>query len=709
MLGNFYISSDYGFGWGKCPGLDGSFESEGTSSETDAPSVVDDNTIEFELDKETDTYTVNLKSSSVNVVIPATYKGKSVTRIAKKFRQTYSDLKCIVFPDTITEIPSNLFSGCTKLEHVTLPASITSIPDSCFAGCEKMRSITIPSTVTAIGAGAFQNCSSLTPINLPSDLRKIGDNAFFGCKNITAISVPSAIEEIGFKAFSNTGLETIRITSSSAIDSLDSTFVNCTKLKSAFLDCSLKDVTDGSNSFVNVFEDCTNLETVSCPVNLKVVGQDSFFKCHGLKKVILPTGLKEIGYRAFADCTSLKTIKIPNTVEAIGKSAFEHCTGITKMYIPDSVQVIKDSAFANSYYGLTSIRLPSKLKEISAGTFSYCWSLAAVQMPDNLKIIGDKAFYNCTSLHKLDIPDSVEIIGNMAFYENCGVTARKLPANLREIGQYAFCSTDVTDYYNADGDNYVDITAIALPASLEKYHISALKNDFIIVMNPNMEFIVTDNKYYPVKNSYIYGYSGSTAEAFAAENKEKCNIRFIAIDGMQLSTEPPQTTTPGSQGTKPDQDPSQTTTPDSPGTKPDQDPPQTITFKDLKPNTLYNFYDLLGEEFTAGNLLFLSQGMSDSNGTLTVWYRPKEDDTNAKKYVKSYAQQFGAGFGDVNGDNHIDVSDAVLLARFCAEDKKAIISGDGLLNADVNHDTKKDGADIILILQYIARLISSFD
>ena len=153
----------------------------------------------------------------------------------------------------------------------------------------------------------------------------------------------------------------------------------------------------------------------------------------------------------------------------------------------------------------------------------------------------------------------------------------------------------------------------------------------------------------------------------------------------------------------------------TPVVNPETEPPKTIVFKDLEPNTLYNFYDLLGEEFTSENLLFLSQGMSDKNGTLTVWYRPAKDDTDANKFVKCYETEkaepkvYGKGLGDLNGDNSIDGSDAVLLARFCAEDKTAVITTDGLRNADVNHDGKKDGADIIRILEYIARIISSFD
>ena len=64
--------------------------------------------------------------------------------------------------------------------------------------------------------------------------------------------------------------------------------------------------------------------------------------------------------------------------------------------------------------------------------------------------------------------------------------------------------------------------------------------------------------------------------------------------------------------------------------------------------------------------------------------------------------------GDVNESGKTDVSDAVLLARFVAEDKEAKITAQGQRNADTNKNGKPDQEDIALILKYIAKLITSF-
>ena len=64
--------------------------------------------------------------------------------------------------------------------------------------------------------------------------------------------------------------------------------------------------------------------------------------------------------------------------------------------------------------------------------------------------------------------------------------------------------------------------------------------------------------------------------------------------------------------------------------------------------------------------------------------------------------------GDVNCSGEVDVSDAVLLARVVAEDPEAIVSREGLRNADTNRNGNPESDDVILILKYIAHLIDAF-
>ena len=63
-----------------------------------------------------------------------------------------------------------------------------------------------------------------------------------------------------------------------------------------------------------------------------------------------------------------------------------------------------------------------------------------------------------------------------------------------------------------------------------------------------------------------------------------------------------------------------------------------------------------------------------------------------------------AAAGDVNLDCAIDVSDAVLTARYLAEDKTAKITDQGLQNADADGDGSVTTDDITAILKQIARI-----
>lgn len=63
-------------------------------------------------------------------------------------------------------------------------------------------------------------------------------------------------------------------------------------------------------------------------------------------------------------------------------------------------------------------------------------------------------------------------------------------------------------------------------------------------------------------------------------------------------------------------------------------------------------------------------------------------------------------WGDVNCDKSVDVADAVLLARYVAQDTAAKITDQGLMNAAVCDNSKVSGEDVAKILMYVARIIS---
>ena len=66
-------------------------------------------------------------------------------------------------------------------------------------------------------------------------------------------------------------------------------------------------------------------------------------------------------------------------------------------------------------------------------------------------------------------------------------------------------------------------------------------------------------------------------------------------------------------------------------------------------------------------------------------------------------------FGDVDCNGEISVSDAVLLARFLAEDNEITVSAQGKRNADCAYNDIVDNDDLTMILQYLANLVTKAD
>ena len=77
----------------------------------------------------------------------------------------------------------------------------------------------------------------------------------------------------------------------------------------------------------------------------------------------------------------------------------------------------------------------------------------------------------------------------------------------------------------------------------------------------------------------------------------------------------------------------------------------------------------------------------------------------AKELKAGTGKQSNIRRGDVNCDKAVDVSDAVLLARFVAEDTTAVVTQSGRANSDADGNGKIESDDVIHILKIIARLI----
>lgn len=245
----------------------------------------------------TNTFDFNLTTGTITkyngtdtvVVIPSKINGVTVTTIGTDAFLGLN-ITSVTIPDSVTEIGSNAFAGCTNLTSVTYggdwskltiqsgnPAvedavnaqlfDFEFIPNNTAVIVKKYNGtaadVTIPShykgkPVTMIDHAAFHD-SAVTSVTIPDSVTSIPDYAFAFCSQLTNISIPNSVTFIGFSAFNS-----------------------CTSLKSITLPSSLSTIQ--SSAFYN----CGNLETIRIPVSVTFIGNYAFAGCPSSMTVTYP-------------------------------------------------------------------------------------------------------------------------------------------------------------------------------------------------------------------------------------------------------------------------------------------------------------------------------------------------------------------------------------------------------------------------------------
>lgn len=244
------------------------------------------------------------------VILPSTISSWPVTKIGEDALKDNTTITSVTIPDSVTEIGSNAFAGCTNLTSVnyagdwsnlTIQSGNPAVQDAANAPLFDFdftldntavivtryngtaADVTIPSRyqgkpVTAIEHAAFFN-SAVTSVTIPDSVTSIDDNAFGFCSQLTNISIPNSVTYIGFSAFAH-----------------------CTSLKSITLPSSL--------SFISgsLFSGCSQLTTIHIPDSVPSIQSYAFYHCRNLETIRIPVSVTLIETDAFAGCPSSMTV-----------------------------------------------------------------------------------------------------------------------------------------------------------------------------------------------------------------------------------------------------------------------------------------------------------------------------------------------------------------------------------------------------------------
>ena len=480
---------------------------------------------------------------SLNTVNSSTFYGCSslgtvdlpqISQIGAGAFQNCTSLDSFNVPTNVNSIEDYAFSGCTQLTNFIIPSSVKDLGENVFTGCTGLKSVTIGRGITFLHQ-IFRGCNNLEEITIENsnvklecdfifsqipNLKKIymGRNMrydpydysdrdqppFYG-SNIHEITIGPMVTELPTPyprrgAFTNcTYLANVSILTTHLESILESTFQNCTSLKTITIPHSIRKIES------NAFAGCTNLDSISLGYNLQNIETDAFANCSSLKNITLysetpptcgsfsndayinavvnvPEGCLS-AYQAAAPWENFWNIKedaslvyqfevngikyekiYPQEVSLIdatqcqqsdlaiskvtfkskeysiaqiGYAAFKGNSNLNTISLPDGLTSIGSSAFANCS-NLTQITLPSGLSEIEDALFYGCTSLNSITIPEGVTRIGEETFYRCSSLTQITLPNSVTEIGNSAFRNCSNLTQITLPSGLSEIEDALF-------------------------------------------------------------------------------------------------------------------------------------------------------------------------------------------------------------------------------------------------------------------------------
>ena len=319
----------------------------------------------------------------------------------------------------------------------------------------------------------------VTDVAVPAEIEglpviSIGGNSFYG-RDVVHVELPETLKRIRYCAF-----------------------CSCDDLKEFYIPSGVELIEENS-----LFYWCDSVENVYvsennpyfCSVDGVLYSKDKTTYMYypvgrTAETVLIPEGVTRVEAFAFNGCESVKEVILPQTLISIGDRAFDS-SGLTNVTIPESVQKIDYDAFGYTPFWQNQFGV----------IYADSWVLGCDKniteavINDGIKHISDYAFRGCNKLKTLTLPDSLVSIGKGAFYECWDLETIVVPTSVSSIDESGLCAV-----------------------GLEK----------AVIKNPVCEISDDDSTIW--EKTVIYGYDGSTAQAYA----EKYGRKFMRLIGDKV-------------------------------------------------------------------------------------------------------------------------------------------------------------------------------
>ena len=367
----------------------------------------------------------------------------------------------------IKKVPVSAFENCSRLSSVVLSGEMESIGAYAFKGCSSLRSIVVPEGITVIEPYTFQNCTSLTSVTLPESIREIGRYAFEKCTSLKTVTNTKYIETLGEYAFAEAPLSGFdfssvkgeipqycfnngsfagkTVTIPSTVEIIGQYAFNACDFSKLVLNDGVKEL--GKYTFAAN----TMLTSANIPGSVKTVPMRCFSGCN-ISNLNISEGVKKICSYAFCSA-ELKELTVPESLEEIENKAFFNSEIETLNYNSVNCVFVNASGTVDEspfYENVSVVNIGDKVENIP-DYFLTNTKITTLTVPSNVKNIGKYAFALCKKLTEVNLPDTLQVLGNYSFMSCTGLTEFTIPKGLTSFSAYVLnkCSNIETINYNA--------------------------------------------------------------------------------------------------------------------------------------------------------------------------------------------------------------------------------------------------------------------
>jgi hypothetical protein len=318
--------------------------------------------------------------------------------------------------------------GAVFIPPIINDLPVTSIGNNGLNGWSSVTNVTIPGSVTNLYGGAFWNYYRLTSVYFEGNAPTTG-SAVFLATPATVYYLPCTS---GWSS-SFAGLPTMpwwQVLLSYTTNAGAITITGCSELcgtVAVSLPASINGLPVTSLG-ANVFENFTNLTSVTIPNSVTSIGEAAFQDCTSLTYVTIGSGVTNIAPFAFTNCPGLAIVYFEGDVPTADSTVFSGDNELMVYYATGA------TGWSSNFAGFPTVPATPQAQfsyTTNAGAITitgYTGSSGAVFITpiiNNLPVtsIGEYAFYGCISPTNVTIPGRVTNIVEMAFAGCASLTA----------------------------------------------------------------------------------------------------------------------------------------------------------------------------------------------------------------------------------------------------------------------------------------------